>query len=578
MENEFQFDNLHKKNQITNNNELNTIFNDNELQDSELNNLELLNKANNDNYSNIDLQEIDIKNLNELEIIKQIGKGGFSKTYLAKDLKGNNYAIKKILIDKTDLRLLDIIDREIGFIKKISHPNIPKFYTSFKNNIDKFIEISIIQEYIDGKNLYELISEGKTFIEKEVIDILIKASKIIDFLHNFNPTVIHRDIKPSNIMIDNTGKVYLIDFGAIKEKVSFEYTSKSGLSTIIGTQGYMPIEQFENRVNLQSDIYSLGLTAIYLLSKKEPLEFPKNGLNINFKKYVNISENFYNILNKMVEPDYTDRYKSVSELKKDLYNVEEKKIIINKTPLYNDEILKKYLEEDEEILLVEKPEINSIVSKKGVLGLILRGVGITILSIFISFIFIFSLNNVIGLYNGIGSYIFAVFSILLVVIASGFLLGIGALLTPYFSLKYSRETKYILTSKKIIVLPKFESINRSLFSLPLRIIKLTSKYLIIFGNTKEVVNELPTVIIRIFENNIDPDEINYMESKINNVKLVFYHDLKNYSIEKIQYKDGSGDLIFYKNSDRNKQIYMKLISVKDINVIERFIIDKFKDN
>lgn len=517
--------------------------------------------------------------VDNLKILKQIGKGGFSKTYLAEDENNNYFSIKTIIVGKTDLRLIDLIDREIEFIKKISHPNIPKFYKSIKNINGSYLEINIIQEYIEGKNLYEIIKDGKTFNEKEVVEILIKISKILEFLHNFNPTIIHRDIKPSNIMIDDSGKIFLIDFGAIKEKVSFEYTSKSGLSTIIGTQGYMPIEQFENRVSIQSDIYSLGLTAIYLLSKKEPLELPKMGLNIDFIKFVNISQNFKYIINTMIDPDYTLRYKNISELRKDLYSLDSTtpQITTNHNNLYKHEVLEKYIEEDEQILLVKNPEIKDILKKKGVSKIFINGILASIFSIIFFLGFTLSLRYSMILYQGIGIYVLAIISILFILSVSGFLVGLGLILTPKFASKYSKETKYILTNKKIIVLPKSEKINRTLFNLPIRIIKIASKHLIIYGNIKEIITELPTILIRILENNFDPEEVNLMESQTNNVKVIYYQKLKNYSLEKIEYKDGSGDLIFYDNNGRNKQIYMKLISVNDINSIEKFLIEKFKD-
>lgn len=503
---------------------------------------------------------------NNFNLIEQIGKGGFSKTYLSEDENKNKYAIKKISIEKNDFKLLEIIEREIEFIKKISHPNIPKFFSSFQELNGKYNEVNIVQEYIDGQNLYQLIKDGKTFTEFEVIKILIQVCKILEFLHNFNPMVIHRDIKPSNIMIDKQGKIYLIDFGAIKEKVSFEYTSKSGLSTIIGTQGYMPIEQFENRVNPQSDIYSLGLTAIYLLTKKEPLELPKNGLQIDFEPYVNISNNLFSILSKMTEPDYTERYKSINHLKKDLYSLENKRPLPSKI---THEEVQKYLEPNEKILQIKKPKIKHILRRNNIFPLMFSGS----IVLFISFI-----ASLILIGSGIGfNLALPIVSSLIAIIIIAVLIGIGLISTPYYAIKYAQTTDYILTDQKIILLPKVDKLKPSLFTLPIRIISTIGKNLVVFNNIKKVVSALPTVLIRILEYNVNPDEISEVEANTNNVRIIYYHKLKDFHLEKIEYKDGSGDLIFYYNRDEEKAIYMKLICVNNIGEIEKHIINKLKE-
>lgn len=539
-------------------------------------------KLNNEEYNKYKLPETIINdkysglNNNDFKVIKQIGQGGFSKTYLAEDNNKNQVAIKKIIVNKTDLRLIDTIENEIKFISNISHPSIPKFYTSFKTLAGSNIEINIVQEYIQGRNLYEIVNDGKSFTEKEVIDLLIKISKILEFLHNSNPQIIHRDIKPSNIMVDDKGKVYLIDFGAIKEKMSFEYTSKSGLSTIIGTQGYMPIEQFENRVNIQSDIYSLGLTIIYLLTKKQPLDFNKKGLNLHFEDHVNISIKFLNIIKKMIEPDYTERYKSINDLKKDLYNIDEKKVISPYIDI-NDKALEDYIDDDEKIMIVKKPEVGNILKKKNISSVLFMGILSILISVLLFIVFAIVLMGSINLFKVLNVYVFLLLSILFVGSSSFFLVGLGLGLTPIFSSIYSMSTKYILTNKKIIIYPKQKDIKRTLFNLPSRIISTTGKNLIIHGDIKPIIRELPTIIIRLLEGNFDPDEVNEMEARTNSIKAINYNELKNYTLEKIQYKDGSGDLIFYDNKNGNKEVYMRLISVNDINIIEKFLIERFKE-
>jgi hypothetical protein len=107
-----------------------------------------------------------------------------------------------------------------------------------------------------------------------------------------------------------------------------DYSKSGGVPTIVGTYGYMAIEQFEGRALPASDIYSLGMTLIYLLSHKEPVEIEKKGLELDFRPHINISDEFANIIKKMIAPDSTKRYQTASELRQALKN-----LLIEKKPL-----------------------------------------------------------------------------------------------------------------------------------------------------------------------------------------------------------------------------------------------------
>ena len=257
--------------------------------------------------------------LNKYEIISELRKGWYSTTYLSNDKQTQEkYIIKHFNIEKNESKILSLVEREAKILKNVSHPQIPIFVDYFTLETESFIEIYLVQQYIEGKNIETLIKEGKYFTEKDVVKIAVQLTKILEYLHNFLPQIIHRDVKPSNIIITSDERVYLIDFGSVKEKLTYGKLSNSGLSTIIGTQGYMPIEQFEGKAVPGSDIYSLGLTLIYLLSHKEPLQIPKEGLYFKFQPFINVSEHFSKILQKMIEIDWTKRYITTYKLRSDL--------------------------------------------------------------------------------------------------------------------------------------------------------------------------------------------------------------------------------------------------------------------
>ena len=108
----------------------------------------------------------------------------------------------------------------------------------------------------------ERLKGGELFTERQAVGIGIAVCKILEYLHGFSPPVIHRDIKDSNILIGADGEVYLIDFGAVRDKMVSRDTLDA---TIVGTYGYMPLEQFGGLAVPGSDIYALGATLISIL-------------------------------------------------------------------------------------------------------------------------------------------------------------------------------------------------------------------------------------------------------------------------------------------------------------------------
>jgi hypothetical protein len=124
---------------------------------------------------------------------------------------------------------------------------------------------------------------------------------------------VHRDIKPSNILYGDGGDVSLIDFGAVKDRL-VQYGLEG--STIVGTYGYMPLEQYQGDAVPASDIYSLGATLIAVLAHLEPSEIGRSGSRLDFRPHVNVSPRFADVLAKMVEPDAA--YRTASKLKQAL--------------------------------------------------------------------------------------------------------------------------------------------------------------------------------------------------------------------------------------------------------------------
>ena len=183
---------------------------------------------------------------------KLLGKGGFGAAFLARDryTPAMRECVVKQFQPASDLspKQLEIaeglFEREAAVLERLGnkHKQIPDLYAFFPvivpsllgNKEDQFFYL--VQEFIDGQDLeQELAAKGK-FSEKEVVWILREILKILKFVHENHS--IHRDIKPSNIMRNSDGRLYLLDFGAVKQVTAG--AGVPGRSTGIYSMGFAP--------------------------------------------------------------------------------------------------------------------------------------------------------------------------------------------------------------------------------------------------------------------------------------------------------------------------------------------------
>jgi serine/threonine protein kinase/Flp pilus assembly protein TadD len=256
------------------------------------------------------------------QIIRELGRGGFGKTYLAQDIKvpGNSKCVIKQLQPRSNRPEVwqdakqrfaqeAMVQQRLG-----DHEQIPKLLNYFEENQ----EFYLIQEFIEGEELQKEV-ERQPLSETQVIALLQDVLRILDFVHKTN--VIHRDIKPSNLIRrQKDGKFVLIDFGAVKEITTLALDPQGQVFTqTIGTQGFMPQEQIAGKPTYSSDIYALGQTAIYALTGRSPLEFEEEGDTLpNWQDFSRISPELAAIVKKMTSPKCTERYRSAFEVFQDL--------------------------------------------------------------------------------------------------------------------------------------------------------------------------------------------------------------------------------------------------------------------
>ena len=260
---------------------------------------------------------------NRYRLIKTLGRGGFGETYLTEDThmpSGRKCVLKQlkpiVKQSKTPLWMKERFQREAAILEELGQGSeqIPRLYAYFSEG-DKFY---LVQEWIEGLTLDQYWQQEGNLHRDEVRQILLQLLPVLDYIHSRR--IIHRDIKPENIILHHADKKpFLIDFGAVKEAIATEINqdSNSNYSASIGTPGYMSSEQAAGRPIYSSDLYSLGLTAIFLLTGKSPHELetnPRNG-EIIWQEYAfNLDAELAQVLDKAIRFHPRDRFSSAQEM------------------------------------------------------------------------------------------------------------------------------------------------------------------------------------------------------------------------------------------------------------------------
>ncbi len=256
-------------------------------------------------------------------LVKGLGKGGFGATFLAADLSlpGKPLCVIKQLRPNTDnpnflSMARELFEREARTLGRIgNHPKIPRLLDYFEDRNQFYL----IQEFVKGNNLQQEVKKIGVLNEAKARQVLKEVLVILRDIHV--QKVIHRDIKPANIIrreIDD--QLVLIDFGVVKNQVNSIGAAGSNQTAFtafaVGTPGFAPPEQLAMRPVYASDVYALGVTCMYLMTGKAPKNLdcdPITG-DIDWFKYVNVSDSFAEILTKMLEVAVKSRYKSAEEV------------------------------------------------------------------------------------------------------------------------------------------------------------------------------------------------------------------------------------------------------------------------
>ena len=287
------------------------------------------------------------------EIIKTIGEGGMANVYLAKDIiLDRNVAIKVLRGDlATDEKFVRRFQREALSASSLSHPNIVEIYDVGEDDGDYYI----VMEYVDGKNLKQLLKKRGKLTAAEVVDIMLQITSAMSVAHD--SLIVHRDLKPQNILIKEDGEIKITDFGIA---MALNATQLTQTNSAMGSVHYFPPEQANGKgSSLKSDVYSLGIMMYELLTGTLPFR-GDNAVEIALKhlkepipsirtELPELPQSIENIIIRATAKNPKNRYANAGEMHEDL------KTALNKERENEPVVTLKYDEGiDEDTIIVKK--------------------------------------------------------------------------------------------------------------------------------------------------------------------------------------------------------------------------------
>jgi len=256
------------------------------------------------------------------EIIKTIGEGGMANVYLAKDtILDRNVAIKVLRGDlANDEKFVRRFQREALSASSLTHPNIVEIYDVGEDDGDYYI----VMEYIDGKNLKQMLKKRGKLTTAEVVDIMLQITSAMGVAHD--GLIIHRDLKPQNILIKDDGEAKITDFGIA---MALNATQLTQTNSAMGSVHYFPPEQANGKGStLKSDVYSLGIMMYELLTGTLPFR-GDNAVEIALKhlkepvpsirvELPELPQSIENIIIRATAKNPKNRYSNATEMHDDL--------------------------------------------------------------------------------------------------------------------------------------------------------------------------------------------------------------------------------------------------------------------
>ena len=252
---------------------------------------------------------------NRYEIERPLGRGSFGHTWKARDIVAQRDVAVKSLDPREgrDHKVIELFEREAHVLRSMRHHGIPEIFEVIRapwNGVDTTI---IVMEYVDGESLAQIIEARRTLGSDEVMHLFLEMLGILEYIHGRVPPILHRDIKPANIILRPNGSPALVDFGSARNV--FRPADEPG-STVAGTYGYMPYEQYMGQATPASDLFSLGATFLHLLTGRPPRDFIDQAGGIDVPQALPGDERLTPVIARMLRHSPSERFGSAAEVRR----------------------------------------------------------------------------------------------------------------------------------------------------------------------------------------------------------------------------------------------------------------------
>lgn len=257
--------------------------------------------------------------IREYQVLRILGQGGMGTTYLAWNPTSTNttgassskpqlLVLKEMNADLAKVaKAQELFEREAHTLKTLHHPGIPQYYDFFVEAGKKYLAM----ELIHGQNLEQLVYQTGPVTPVRAIALMLQTCEVLEYIHSQDPPLIHRDIKPANLIlrtVDN--RIVVLDFGAVK-------ATGTAYVTRIGAEGYCAPEQERGQPLIQSDLYAIGPTLIFLLTGEAPLKYYRlrgKGYRFDLDAVPTITPELRKVIEQVTKHHPSDRYATAKEL------------------------------------------------------------------------------------------------------------------------------------------------------------------------------------------------------------------------------------------------------------------------
>jgi hypothetical protein len=243
------------------------------------------------------------------ELGEALAEGSFGTSLRAFDREtGEAVVVRRVeLAELGDWAALEALEREARLLRALEHPGVPSFVDAFEAEHQGKPAFYFVARHVEGESLAERIDRGARWTHEQARGVFEAVLRILDDLHDLSPRVIHRDINPDNVVIRPDGSPVLVGFGSVQDPAGVG-------PNVVGTPEYMAPEQAAGVADARSDLYALAATMVHALTHRAPAlgEEQRAGLGDRIRTHAGIDADFTRILERMLDPEPTQRFSSAS--------------------------------------------------------------------------------------------------------------------------------------------------------------------------------------------------------------------------------------------------------------------------